>query len=190
MTKIPEIYRCRICGNTSKRFKGTHEILVCCGEKMKLLEDEAENTSIEKSVSYLEWIEMIKRGGTTNWLEVYKCTVCGNIAEIFHGSCEDLVCCGKKMVLQEEQTADTSLEKHVPYIEEIDGGYRVRVGENAEHPMVEDHYIEWIEMVADNRVYREYLKPGDKPEALFMLEADKVIVREYCNIHGHWQNNK
>ena len=126
----------------------------------------------------------------TKRLEIYKCMLCGNIVEVFHEADANLVCCDEKMKLQEEQTADTSTEKHVPYIEKIDGGYKVRIGENVEHPMIENHYIEWIELIADNKIYREYLKPGDKPEALFKVEADKVIAREYCNIHGHWKNEK
>lgn len=126
----------------------------------------------------------------TKRLEIYRCMMCGNIAEIFHEAEADLFCCGEKMVLQEEQTADTSTEKHVPYIEKVDGGYRVRVGEKAEHPMIENHHIEWIELIADNKIYREHFKPGDKAEAFFKVEADRVIAREYCNIHGHWQNEK
>lgn len=124
----------------------------------------------------------------TKYLEIYKCMLCGNIVQVFHEAAADLVCCDQKMKLQEEQSADTSLEKHVPYIEKISGGYRVKVGENTEHPMTEAHYIEWIELIADNKIYRESLKPGDKPEAVFMVEASKVVAREYCNIHGHWKN--
>lgn len=124
----------------------------------------------------------------TKRLEIYKCMVCGNIVEVFHGAEADLVCCNEKMKLLDEKTADTTTEKHVPYIEKIDGGYKVRIGENTEHPMTEEHYIEWIEIIADGKVYREHLKPGDKPEALFKVETDKIIAREHCNIHGLWKN--
>ncbi len=124
----------------------------------------------------------------TKPLEIYKCMVCGNIVEVLHEAEADLVCCGEKMKLQEEKSDDATTEKHVPYIEKVDGGYRVRVGENTEHPMTEDHYIEWIEVIAGNKIYRQHLNPGDKPEAIFKVEAAKVIAREYCNIHGHWKN--
>ena len=125
----------------------------------------------------------------TKQLEIYKCMLCGNIVEVFHEAEADLFCCGEKMKLQEEKVADAGTEKHVPYIEKVDEGYRVRVGENTEHPMTEEHYIEWIEVIADNKIYRDHLKPGDKPEALFKVEACKVIAREYCNIHGLWKNH-
>lgn len=121
-------------------------------------------------------------------LEVYKCDLCGNIVEVFHGGAGELVCCGEAMKYQEEKTADGSQEKHVPFVEKIDSGFKVRIGEGAEHPMTAEHYIEWIEIIADNKVYRQNLKPGEKPEAVFMIDAEKVVAREYCNIHGHWKN--
>jgi len=124
----------------------------------------------------------------TKPLEIYKCMVCGNIVEVFHEAEADLSCCGENMKLQDEKTADITTEKHVPYIEKTDGGYKIRIGETVDHPMTEEHYIEWIEVIADGKVYREHLKPGDKPEAFFKIEADKIIVREYCNIHGLWKN--
>ncbi|QTA38662.1 desulfoferrodoxin [Thermosipho ferrireducens] len=93
------------------------------------------------------------------------------------------------MTLLEEKTADTSEEKHVPFIQEIDEGYHVKIGENALHPMEENHYIEWIELIVDEMVYKKYLNPGDKPEALFKVpRGEKVSAREYCNVHGLWVN--
>lgn len=124
----------------------------------------------------------------TENLQIYRCNTCGNIVEILHGKGAPLVCCGKNMELLEEKTAETSLEKHVPFIEELEDGYKVRVGENQEHPMIEKHYIEWIELIAGNKVYRKELKPGDKPEAVFKIEkTDDVVAREYCNVHGLWR---
>lgn len=120
-------------------------------------------------------------------LGVYKCDLCGNIVEVFHEGAGDLVCCNEAMKYQEEKTADSSTEKHVPFVEKIDGGFKVRIGENTEHPMTPEHYIQWIEIIADNKVYRQYLKPGEKPEAVFMVDSEDVIAREYCNIHGHWK---
>ena len=118
---------------------------------------------------------------------VYKCEVCGNIIEVLVAGGGTLVCCGQDMKLLEEKTADSATEKHVPVIEKIDGGYRVYVGSTL-HPMEEKHYIEWIELIADGVTHRAYLKPGDKPEAIFMIgEATEVNAREHCNLHGLWK---
>lgn len=117
---------------------------------------------------------------------VYKCNVCGNIVELIHVGGGTLVCCGQPMEMLAEKTADQGMEKHVPVIEKIDGGYKVKVG-SVPHPMEENHYIEWIELIVGEKVYREYLKPGVEPEAVFMVEAENVTAREYCNVHGLWQ---
>ncbi|MFZ5563142.1 MAG: desulfoferrodoxin [Thermodesulfobacteriota bacterium] len=119
-------------------------------------------------------------------LEVYKCRHCGNIVEILSGGGAPLRCCGEKMDLQVENTVDAAKEKHVPVIEKIDGGVKVKVGSVA-HPMEEKHYIQWIEIIAGEKVYRRFLNPGDAPEAVFMIDADTVTAREYCNLHGHWK---
>lgn len=88
----------------------------------------------------------------------------------------------------EEKTADSSQEKHVPFIEEVADGYLVKVGETTNHPMTEEHYIQFIELVAGDRVYRKYLNPGDKPEAEFKIDkSSDVYAREYCNLHGLWK---
>ncbi len=119
--------------------------------------------------------------------QVYKCEVCGNIVEVLHAGDGALVCCGKPMVLMDEKTADSSTEKHVPYIERKEDGYLVKVGQNAAHPMQEEHYIEWIELVVDGAAYRKFLSPGDAPEAFFEVPVgSEVYAREYCNIHGLW----
>ena len=120
-------------------------------------------------------------------LQVYKCELCGNIVEVLDGGAGELVCCGEPMVLLDEKTADKAVEKHVPVIEKIDGGYKVVVG-SVPHPMVEDHYIEWIELLADDKVYRQFLKPGMPPEATFCVEAAAVSAREHCNKHGLWKS--
>lgn len=118
--------------------------------------------------------------------EIYKCEKCGNIIEILHQGATDLVCCDQKMVLLEEKTADKTTEKHVPVIEKIADGYRVYVGSTL-HPMEEKHYIEWIELLAEGISYKKFLKPGDKPEAIFKTDAATVTAREHCNIHGLWK---
>jgi len=119
-------------------------------------------------------------------LQVYKCNVCGNIVEVLYGGVGELVCCGKPMELLDEKTADAATEKHVPVIEKVDGGYKVKVG-SVPHPMEEKHYIEWIELLADGKAYRQFLEPGSEPEAVFNVEADSVSAREYCNVHGLWK---
>ena len=120
-------------------------------------------------------------------LEVYKCDICGNIVELLHAGQGTLVCCGQDMTLQAENTVDAAKEKHVPVIEKVDGGYKVSVG-SVPHPMEDKHYIEWIELIAGDTVYRQFLNPGDTPEALFKVDADKVSAREYCNLHGLWKS--
>jgi len=119
-------------------------------------------------------------------LEVYKCDVCGNMVEVVHAGQGTLVCCGQDMTLQVENTVDAAKEKHVPVIEKIDGGYKVSVG-SVPHPMEEKHYIEWIEIIVDGKAFRQFLKPGEAPEAVFKVEQKNVTAREYCNLHGLWK---
>lgn len=122
----------------------------------------------------------------TKKLQIYKCEICGNIVEMLHEGMGDLVCCGENMKLFVENTVDAAKEKHVPVIEKIDGGFRIRVG-SVNHPMEEKHYIEWIQILYDGKTCRVFLKPGEKPEAVFMTDADHIVAREYCNLHGLWR---
>ena len=119
-------------------------------------------------------------------LQVYKCELCGNIVEVLHGGVGELVCCGQPMSLLSENTVDAAKEKHLPVIEKVAGGYMVKVGAVA-HPMEEKHHIEWIELIAGNKAYRQFLKPGDVPEAFFATDATSVSAREFCNLHGLWK---
>jgi len=119
-------------------------------------------------------------------LEVYKCEKCGNIVEVLHGGMGELVCCGAPMVLLKENTTDAAQEKHVPVTEETDHGVKVKVGSVA-HPMEERHYIEWIEVLAGGKAYREFLEPGGAPEATFCVDGKIDALREYCNVHGLWR---
>lgn len=119
-------------------------------------------------------------------LEVYKCEVCGNIVEVLHGGDGELVCCGQPMNRFVENTVDAAKEKHVPVVERIEGGVKVKVGDVA-HPMEEKHYIEWVEIIADGKAYRQFLNPGEAPEATFNVEAGQITAREYCNLHGLWK---
>jgi superoxide reductase len=81
---------------------------------------------------------------------------------------------------------DAAKEKHVPVVEEVAEGVKVSVG-SVPHPMEEKHYIEWVEVVVDGKAYREFLKPGDTPEAVFNIKGKGVTAREYCNLHGLWK---
>jgi superoxide reductase len=118
--------------------------------------------------------------------QIYKCNICGNITEVVHVGGGELVCCGQPMQLIKENTEDAAQEKHVPVIEKTEKGVKVKIGE-VPHPMEDAHYIEWIEILADGKIYRKYLNPGDSPEAEFEIQADSVTAREYCNLHGLWK---
>jgi len=126
--------------------------------------------------------------------QIYKCEICGNIVEVLHAGVGELVCCGQPMKLMEEKTQEEGQEKHLPVIEELPAdvcqgkdGIKIKVGET-EHPMDENHYIEWIEIIAaDGKRGKKYLGPGDKPEAEFYTRKKVVGARAYCNVHGLWK---
>ena len=122
----------------------------------------------------------------TERLQVYKCEICGNIVEVLTAGAGELVCCGEPMALLEEQSADAATEKHVPVVEKIDAGFKVTVG-SVPHPMAEEHFIEWIELLANGKAYRQFLEPGDPPEAVFQVDAPQASAREHCNVHGLWK---
>lgn len=119
-------------------------------------------------------------------LEIYKCEVCGNMVEMIHSGVGELVCCGQLMIRFVENTVDAAKEKHVPVKEPVAGGLKVKVGSVA-HPMEEKHYIEWIEIIAAGKAYRQFLNPGEAPEAFFPVDGE-FTAREYCNIHGLWKS--
>lgn len=120
-------------------------------------------------------------------LDVFKCSLCGNIVELLHAGEGELVCCGEPMQLMEEKSADSTTEKHVPVIEPIQGGFKVTVGSTL-HPMKEEHYIEWIELITESETLITFLKPGDQPVAIFKTDEKVLCAREYCNLHGLWKN--
>jgi len=122
----------------------------------------------------------------TEKLQVYKCEKCGNVVEMLHPGPGELHCCGQPMRLFKENTTDAAQEKHVPVIEKTADGYKVTVGSVA-HPMEDKHLIEWIELIADGQAYRQFLAPGQAPEATFCVQASKVTAREWCNLHGLWK---
>lgn len=123
----------------------------------------------------------------TELRQIYHCPICGNVVEVLFTGEGELVCCGEPMNLLEGNTVDAALEKHVPVITELNDKVKVSVG-SVPHPMEEKHYIAMIEVLTKTKVYRKELKPGDAPEAVFPVKAEKILlVREYCNLHGLWK---
>ncbi len=124
----------------------------------------------------------------TNLKEIYKCDICGNIVEVLQTGQGELVCCGQPMNLIEEKKHDAEFEKHTPVLEKENNNVTVTVGEDP-HPMEEDHFIEWIEIVSQNgNSCKHFLKPSDEAKAEFIVNAETIKVRAYCNIHGLWSN--
>jgi len=123
----------------------------------------------------------------TGLKQVYKCNICGNIVEVLHVGQGELVCCGQPMELQQEKATDAGMEKHVPVIEATDKRIKVKVGD-VPHPMEDNHFIEWIEIIADGKSCGIFLKPGQKPEVEFDIKLQNVTAREYCSVHGLWKS--
>ena len=128
-------------------------------------------------------------------LEVYKCQMpgkegCDCLVEMLEDCQADccITCCDQAMTLLEPKgAAQEGKEKHVPVIEKVNGGYKVKVG-STPHPMEAKHWIQWIELHAGNMLMRQYLNPGDAPEATFKTDATEVVAREHCNVHGLWKS--
>jgi len=120
--------------------------------------------------------------------QIYRCEVCGNVVEIIGTGVGTLVCCGQDMLELKANIVDAAKEKHVPVIEEVEGGIKVKIGA-VPHPMEDSHWIEMIEVIAkDGTVYRKDLSPGNLPEVVFPVsKADVKIAREECNKHGLWK---
>ena len=122
----------------------------------------------------------------------YVCKHCGNLIGMISDSGVNPVCCGEPMKLLKANTVDASGEKHLPIVtvESDDRGTRlsVKVG-SVEHPMMDNHYIQWIFVETNKGGHRRALTPADKPEASFKLADDElpVAVYEYCNLHGLWK---
>lgn len=119
--------------------------------------------------------------------QIYRCEKCGNMVEVLNPGGGTLVCCGLPMEHLVENTVDASKEKHVPVIEKTADGIKVKVG-SVPHPMEDKHYIMWIELIADGKVYRQHLIPGNAPETVFNVTAERFTAREYCNLHGLWKS--
>jgi superoxide reductase len=123
----------------------------------------------------------------TERLQIYKCEVCGNIVEMLHPGQGQMVCCNQDMVLYKENTVDASIEKHIPVVSKNPQGFNVKVG-SVTHPMDENHYIEWIEIISGDKAYRQFLKPGQSPEAGFCIDGNDAVAREFCSLHGLWKS--
>jgi len=119
--------------------------------------------------------------------QIYKCNICKNIVEVLHIGIGELVCCNQPMELLKEKTQEEGNEKHKPVIEKVENITKAKVG-SITHPMEDEHYIEWIEVITKDKVHRKFLKPGDVPEADFEIVEDIVEVRAYCNVHGLWKS--
>lgn len=123
-------------------------------------------------------------------MKFYVCKHCGNIIAYAKNKGVPVMCCGEKMTELVPGSVDAASEKHVPVISVEDNKVTVTVGEVA-HPMAEEHFIEWIALETAEGNQRKELKPGQKPEAVFMMtESDKVVAAyAYCNLHGLWKAN-
>lgn len=117
--------------------------------------------------------------------QIYKCAICGNVVEVLHTGAGELVCCGQPMTLLAAKKNDDGQEKHVPIIIKNENSVTVKIGATP-HPMIKEHYIEWIEIISENGIYRKLLKPGDTPQAIFGIDAANIIARCYCNVHDLW----
>jgi len=117
--------------------------------------------------------------------EIYRCDVCGNLVEVLTVGGGELICCGQPMILLKGNDVDASVEKHVPVIEEIEGGYQIKVGQE-DHPMTDAHFIEWISIETKKKLYRKFLKPHDKPVAKFKTNCKILKASCYCNLHSLW----
>lgn len=122
----------------------------------------------------------------TNLHQIYKCPICGNVVEVLHAGGGQLVCCGQPMELLNPKVEDVGFEKHLPVVEQTDNTVTIKIG-SIPHPMEEAHYIEWIELITDNQVYKKFLKSGEEAVAIFEISGSVIQARCYCNLHGLWQ---
>lgn len=124
-------------------------------------------------------------------MRIFKCEICGNIVELINDGGGTLVCCGQEMEEIEINTEENTYEKHIPFVQKEGNKVKVQIGKTI-HPMIDEHYIEWIALIEDNFIQKVNLKPGDEPIANFTVQSDNFTVYTYCNIHGFCmtKNNK
>ena len=117
----------------------------------------------------------------------YICAHCGNIIEKIHDAGVPVICCGQKMDELIPNTVEASGEKHIPAVSVKDGIVEVNVG-TVDHPLVDVHGSEWVQLQTDKGSRRHYLNPGEAPNVKFLLGDEKpVAVYAYCNLHGLWK---
>ena len=120
-------------------------------------------------------------------IKFYRCNHCGNIVAVINDGGPVPVCCGEPMELLVADSTDAATEKHVPVVTREGDKLTAHIG-SVDHPMLKEHYIQWIAVAYEGSVALTYLKPGDVPEATFDVPAGKdVTVYEYCNLHGLWK---
>ncbi len=118
--------------------------------------------------------------------QIFKCTVCDNMIATVRVGDGELVCCDKAMQeIKENVQNDVATEKHIPIVEKNGDILTITIGET-EHPMENDHYIEWVEVISGPTVHRRYLEPGSEPKTKFICRQDTFTVRAFCNLHGLW----
>ncbi len=121
-------------------------------------------------------------------LKFYRCPVCGQIVAIVKETGSPLICCGQEMQEIKAGTSDGAREKHVPVYEVKGNIVTVNVG-SVDHPMLPEHYIEWVVLQKKTGNQRKALHPGDAPKVSFaMCDGDEVVsVYAYCNLHSLWK---
>lgn len=128
----------------------------------------------------------------TTKLQFYKCDICGNIAQILHAGEGEIVCCGQVMRLLETKNEEQMAEKHIPVFlkDECETEF-IQVG-SVLHPMVHEHYIEFIETVSEDNtcVHIKFLHPAEEPKMILNKPENVNKAYEYCNIHGLWEGER
>ena len=121
-------------------------------------------------------------------MKFYKCKICGKVIAMLKDTGVDTICCGSEMVEIKPNTTDAAVEKHIPVYEIKDNKIYVNVGE-VEHPMMAEHFIEWVSVQTDKGTQLKKLAPGQKPEVVFAICEDEKVeaVYAYCNLHGLWK---
>ncbi len=121
----------------------------------------------------------------------YICKHCGNIVGLINNAGVPLVCCGEKMTELVPNTSEGAFEKHLPVVEVVDGKVTVKIG-SVPHPMVSEHFIEWVYIQTKQGGQRKILTPGSAPKVSFILTDDDELISAfaYCNIHGLWKTDE
>lgn len=120
-------------------------------------------------------------------LVIKKCLKCGAMVKVFKDcTCENcgIKCCGEQMEEIKPNSVDAAVEKHVPNYE-VKGG---KIFVTVNHVMEEEHYIEWISIVFDNKEVTKYFKPGEEAK-MHCKYVPGSIIYAYCNKHSLWKKD-